>query len=576
MEHMLNKSREWNRTGRYADTIALWEPVLQDISSRNHLQHGTVILPGLYFYAEAAVLHGEFAKAAQAARQFEEIYRVAAEANRDELGEAVHMKNMLQDMAFLFSREREKTDCLRSFGGSLEYGKPQPVWASRIKYFVALADYLDYNVVDAERKLSEISEEEAAFFAGPIDELRQKIKERSRLDYKSLRARHQAFIELGDYEEWIVQVSLNPDASLLAVMYRDGELKVLRTADGEEVCSFSDSKPLFQEEKAGEAGLAFSPDSRYLAVGLGVGIVKVYDFAKKELHAEYAYPGLDWEQLERNAYYEEYTYVAFSETGRYLLIVPTAGSYDPQGDDGYGIPEPYRTFYCVEFASGEVILQHTFSEKCKIAAVQMSADEQLLAVGCFGKDITLWDMTGRAVYGEDDFVWLGLPSRVGMTQTVAFSRDSKKLAYASRQAVRIIHLTGDDADAILTEDIPMPENSVCGALCWDSQDRVIFAQYRHNSPSRLLRYRSGSEGMEVLLDQGLYDVEGIYVSEQHEEMWIYDSPVVQVRNYTTGALVQKYDPYQWSYSSYMISNQVFIQPRASMAAISHKTKIRLG
>lgn len=578
MEQLLEKAMESNRSGRYADTIALWEPQLLEMGLGGDgpsSPKGSELLHALYFFAEAAVLLGESVKAAKAARRFEELYRIAAEANPEELGEAVHMRNMLQDMAFLFTKEREKEVCLRSFGESLEFGKLPPFWTSRIQYFVALADYLDYNVVDAERKLSEISEEEAAFFAGPIDELRHNIQARKRLDYKSLRARHRAFIELGDYEEWVVQVSLNPDASLLAVMYKDGELKVLRTTDGNEVCSFSDSRPLFQGEKAGEAGLAFSPDSRYLAVGLGVGIVKVYDLAKKEPLTEYAYPGLDWEQLERNAYYEEYTYVTFSETGRYLIMVPTAASYDPQGDDGFGIPEPYRTFYCVEFASGEVVLQHTFPEGYKIAAVQMSSDERWLAAGCFGKDIKLWEMSTRlAVYENKDYVWLGLPSRVGMTQTVAFSRDSEKLAYASRQTVRIVHLA--ETDACRTEDIPMPEKSVCGALCWDSRERVIFAQYRHNTPSRLLRYRSGSEGMEVLLDKGLHDVEEIYVSEQHEEMWIYDMPAVQVINYTTGALVQKYDPDQWSYSRWVIFNKVAIRPEASMVAISHKTKVRLG
>lgn len=47
-------------------------------------------------------------------------------------------------------------------------------------------------------------------------------------------------------------------------------------------------------------------------------------------------------------------------------------------------------------------------------------------------------------------------------------------------------------------------------------------------------------------------------------------------NYTTGALIQKYDPDQWSYSRWVIFNKVAIRPEASMVAISHKTKVRLG
>ncbi|UMV49780.1 hypothetical protein LMZ02_10685 [Paenibacillus macerans] len=122
----------------------------------------------------------------------------------------------------------------------------------------------------------------------------------------------------------------------------------------------------------------------------------------------------------------------------------------------------------------------------------------------------------------------------------------------------------------------MLQNHVCCALCLDSQDRVIFAQYADHTSSHIVRARSGSEGMEVLLDQGIQDVDGIYVNEELDELWIYDSPVVQLRTYSTGEPVQKYDPCQWSYSPYLISNRVSIQPQASMVAISHKTKVRLG
>ncbi|WP_147385165.1 hypothetical protein [Paenibacillus thiaminolyticus] len=93
-----------------------------------------------------------------------------------------------------------------------------------------------------------------------------------------------------------------------------------------------------------------------------------------------------------------------------------ACSYDPQGDDGYPIPEYYRTFYCIEFGTGQVVLQHTYKDG-KIAAIQISPDERLLAVGLFGATMAVWDIASREVVAErDDFVWLGLPSHVGMTR----------------------------------------------------------------------------------------------------------------------------------------------------------------
>ncbi|NRG00537.1 hypothetical protein HRG14_21800 [Paenibacillus dendritiformis] len=112
--------------------------------------------------------------------------------------------------------------------------------------------------------------------------------------------------------------------------------------------------------------------------------------------------------------------------------------YDPQGDDGYSIPEYYRTFYCIKFGSGQVVLQHTY-EDGKIAAIQISPDELLLAVGLLG----VWDIASREVVAErDDFVWLGLPSHVGMTPTLSFTEDSKRLVDAAqRSLVHMIRLS---------------------------------------------------------------------------------------------------------------------------------------
>lgn len=573
MEQLKVAAKECNRAGKYRETLDLLGPIWKaDFRNPEDPALRQAALCCLYYYAEAAILGEQFAVARQAAERFERM--LSSMAEQEEIGHDIRvMRNVLQDAVSLFGPPEEREQGLRSMGRSLAYGGLLPVWDVRIKYFLALADYLDYDVIDARRKLSEMSLEEEALFGGPIGDLRRKIEERSRLDFRALRAGRRAFVEIGEYDGQIEQLCLNADGTLAAVMHQDGELKLLSTVNGREEASFSDNKALYEEEKAGEAGLAFSPDSRYLAVGLGVGMVKVYDLQERKLHAAYACPGLDWEQLDMNAYYKEYTHVTFSATGRYLIAVPTAGSYDPQGDDGYPIPEPYRTFYCIDFRSGRVILQHTFEDESKIAAIAMSPDETRLAVGLFGKRMTVWDVeAGQRLYEEEDFVWLGLPSRVGMTQTIAFSRDGQKLFFAAGKAVRIVYL----ADGSRTEDIPMLGGRVCCALCLDSQDRIVVARYKHNAPSSIVRYRIGCDDEDVLIDHGAADVDHIWIDEERDEMWLYASPVVQVRKYSSGELIKTYDPYQWSYSPYKIVNSVSIAPKAGMAAISFGAKIRLG
>ncbi|OUQ85721.1 hypothetical protein B5G50_25795 [Brevibacillus brevis] len=356
-------------------------------------------------------------------------------------------------------------------------------------------------------------------------------------------------------------------------MHRDGMLKLLSTSDGTEIASFEENISLYQEEKAEAVGLAFSPDSRYLAVGLAVGIVKVYDVAKKLIHTEYSYPGLDWEQLAQNSYFREYTYVAFSGNGTYLVIVPTAENYDAQGDNGYPIPEHYGSFYVIDVFSDQLVLQHTYHGE-KIAAIQISPDEKRLAVALFGKDIAVWDLSSSTIIAQyGDFVWLGNPSRMGMIDTMAFSKDSSKLVYAARDSFLIVF---DIERGFPIHTISLERWKNCCALYLDNQDAVVAAEYGYSNPCLIYKWQEGKESVDTLFSSAKSDVDRIVVCEERDEIWIYSPPVVELRRYSTSELIKKYDPYQWSYSRYVINNAVSINRQASIVAISHGNKIRLG
>ncbi|CAH8711125.1 hypothetical protein M5W83_28985 [Paenibacillus thiaminolyticus] len=74
----------------------------------------------------------------------------------------------------------------------------------------------------------------------------------------------------------------------------------------------------------------------------------------------------------------------------------------------------------------------------------------------------------------------------------------------------------------------------------------------------------------------LHVVCGIHLDEERDELWVYETPAVQIRKFRTAELIQRYNPYQWSNSRYMISNAVSISAHAGVAAISHEGRIRLG
>ncbi|MGG4398000.1 hypothetical protein ABEX25_27270 [Paenibacillus thiaminolyticus] len=74
----------------------------------------------------------------------------------------------------------------------------------------------------------------------------------------------------------------------------------------------------------------------------------------------------------------------------------------------------------------------------------------------------------------------------------------------------------------------------------------------------------------------LHVVCGIHLDEERDELRVYETPAVQIRKFRTAELIQRYNPYQWSNSRYMISNAVSISAHAGVAATSHEGRIRLG
>lgn len=528
---------------------------------------------GMYLYTEALLHSGRMSEAKDFADYLQELDHNGYE-KLGLLEEANELQRFIESIFRIYNPKWGQLAAIRSMGSLSEDSEGKdPEFVSRCRYFFALADYRDYNVVDARRKLPVTSESSSPFYNQQVRELHRKIEERSGLDFQELRQQHRAFIEIGEHDAWIENLCLNADGTILAVMYRDGILKLLHTKDGAEIASFDENVPLYQEEKAEAVGLAFSPDSRYLAVGLGIGIVKVYNVVQKRLHTEYSYPGLNWEQLPQNAYYREYTHVSYSEKGTYLVIVPTAENYDPQGDRGYPTPDYYGTFYVVDVLTGQLVLQHTYQGE-KIASILISPDEKLLAVALFGKDLDVWDLPSSEVIARHAyFVWIGLPSRMRMIDAIAFTKDSKKLIFSASDSFVVV-LDIDRGYPIYK--ICLENRNHCCALLVDSQDAVVLAEYAHNDSGLIRKWPEESETVETLFTSPRSYVDKIVISEERDEIWIYSDPVVEVRKYSTSELIKRYDPYQWSYSYFAISNTVSINAQFSIVAISHENKIRLG
>lgn len=564
LPNKIKKASVYNGKGTFQETIRLFAKYSeQDWLSFSSRQSWEQHKQALFLYIEA-LLYTECVQDVETKYLdlFKKVHDEGAQRFEYERNWFI-LLNLIEGCLPLFQLHGDTKQVIEKLGPLLEREPLLTEQKFKIVYYMALANVQDGNDVDAKAKLADGLETKEPFWIAKIQELENRIH----------RNREPLFVELARGTTWIGAASLSPDATITAIMYWDGLLKLLNTDDGSEIAVFSDNLLLFQEEKATNMSLAFSPDGRYLAVGLGVGIVKIYDVQEQKLCAEHLHPGLDWEQLEQNAYYHEYTYVQFSASGKYMAIVPTADDYDPQGDDGYPIPLYFGTFYVIDFHTGAVVLEHSYKDR-KIGAISFSPDERFIAVGMFGQEVTVWDIKCRqAITERNDFVWLGLPDRVGMTQTLAFTWRSDKLVYAARDAkITVVDLSGDRADYRIGIE---PGYAAC-ALCVDSKDYIIAAKYKHNQSLIISRWKIDDPNEQILYKSDRYVVTELFVNESHDELWVAKEPIIELRKYSTGELISKWDPYSWWYSYSVISNSVAINHVSGLAAFSYREGIRIG
>lgn len=94
----------------------------------------------------------------------------------------------------------------------------------------------------------------------------------------------------------------------------------------------------------------------------------------------------------------------------------------------------------------------------------------------------------KTILVRDDFVWLGLTDRIGMTQTLAFTVHSDKLVYASKNAkLTVVDLFGEGGD----HSVPFEHNYVASALHVDTKDYIIAAKYAHDKPVIIIGWKIG-------------------------------------------------------------------------------------
>ncbi|MGG4132104.1 WD40 repeat domain-containing protein [Paenibacillus illinoisensis] len=449
--------------------------------------------------------------------------------------------DITEGMVLVFHEPCDGYAVMGKIGPWLDRGQLVPDLRFKAIYTLALANLRTGNLLDAQAILHEWPTSGSSYWDTKLKDMQTSLGECSLLYTDAVQSpsrKRAALLKLTRMDSWIGDLAISPDGSIGAVMDYSGQLKLIRMQDGMELKVLTDYKSLFSEEKAMEVRLVFSPDGNSLAVGMAVGLVAVVDLQRLEFVREFKYPGLDWEQLDRNAYYEEYTHVSFSTSGKYLLIIPTAKQYDPQGDNGYSIPAEYGTYYILDFGTGEVILKHTYVDR-KITASVFSPDERFLAIRLEGKEIEIWNVVqSQPVISRNDYVWLARADRVGSTQTMAFTPNSEWLVYAAQNSeVRAVHVEGRHPDRLC--HLEQPHN--CCAVAIDSKDRVLIAVL--NSKESLMYQWQITDDQAKAIDDTHYsnEVHQIMIDEERDRLWLIDRTAAELYHYSSGKRVRSWN-----------------------------------
>ena len=116
-----------------------------------------------------------------------------------------------------------------------------------------------------------------------------------------------------------------------------------------------------------EPRLVFSPTNKILAVSYGMGWVYLIDISMKcickhfRFFPEVNYENTSFQDIDMCCYYNEYTQLDFSHSGKYLAI-RVRGLYDPQESDGRSdlfTPIYMRSVFVVDMDINEEVFRYS-------------------------------------------------------------------------------------------------------------------------------------------------------------------------------------------------------------------------
>lgn len=185
----------------------------------------------------------------------------------------------------------------------------------------------------------------------------------------------------------------------------------------------------------------FSPDEKWLIITYGMGYIYFVELAtgmiceRIRLFEDVDYDTISFEDLDTCCYYNEYTQIDFSASGRYMSA-RVRGDFDPQESDGRTImfePVFFRSVFVFDMKTREWIFKYSYPETeeytaTSLGTIAFSPDEKLLVTGVFGGQVKVFDLLlGKEIACLEQLEWVSEPCDIDNRHLVVFLNNNEFL-----------------------------------------------------------------------------------------------------------------------------------------------------
>lgn len=556
LDEVIYKCIEENKLGNFKDSMELLESFLKKKDIINSEIEYKNRFTALYLYIEALIYTDAISKAQEFHKELSKVFGDWGNNYGYEKEPGLYSQLVNARMRYHTKDESYVRSILFDL---IKEVKSNDFIKSMSNFYLAQIEFEENNLIDATKYVSLANNYfGAGFYREKLLELQRQIDlKKASISTTELRRKYKSFKQFGDENDCVAStLCLNHNGSLAAVLYGDGILKIWDIINEKAVICFEDYKKDLKSSMHNGGlydykSITFSPDSKLVAVGLEQGKIMVFDLESKKLNFSYSLFPENYNACGREyGFYYEYTYIEFSQSGKYLIAVPAAYESDPEQISkikNWEVPEHLRKIFLLNHEEKRIVFEYAFEDKKKeIDFVGFDEKENIFVVAMYGQLIA-WNLKKFVqVYSDNDYEGTcnGKKSIVFCTEPLAF------IYPISDRRIKVVKYTYNNDVFDFSYNIITNENKEQSikALTVDMEQRKLIAMVSCSCGNceSYLRIWNMSDFREVKsIKMKTGNVDEIIINKSLDELWLFNGRYIEIIQYSIFQSIKEINLNDW-------------------------------